>query len=138
MPSFAVERPLHSSHTATALRPDGGTASVAGGEPMTHTVKIVLSPEEWNEAVRASAIAIAPYCDKVESLPSETLAELLRTVMMTALWRHHAWLAAQMIGAVISAEETSERSYLFRFQSEQDARRFQAAFGGNVVATPVQ
>ena len=103
---------------------------------MAHAVCISLTTEEWQASLTKSAEVLGPYGALVEALSPDALVALLHTVMMAALQRHHAWLAEHQVGAVISADEASEQSYVFRFGREVDAREFEQEFGGELVIVP--
>ena len=95
---------------------------------MLYAVRITLSPAEWDRALQASSASIAPYRNAVDDLSIEVMSDLLRSIMKRALARHHQWLSERQISAVISPDESGERSYVFYFDNEKDATLFKQEF----------
>lgn len=118
----------------TGLYPRG----IGRGETMVSTVCLTLSQKDWEEALQESEDIVARYGETPELLPGEKLADLLRDVMMVALQRHHAWLTLRGIRTVISPGEISERTYIFQFETPQEARLFREKFGGELITPPLQ
>ena len=97
-------------------------------------VRITVSEARWGRVIGRLAPLLEPYSDRVETLSSDELEDLLYKVMRAALAHQHMWLAACGIGAVISPDETSERRFIFSFSSAAHARRFAQRFAGDLLA----
>jgi hypothetical protein len=95
---------------------------------MLYAVKLTLTPAQWERAVQESRDELAPYRDALETLPADKLADLLRITMKRGLERHHHWLSGHQISAVISPDETGERTFIFYFDNRKDALAFKKAF----------
>jgi hypothetical protein len=101
----------------------------SAGSVVPYIVDIILSLEAWDEALIKAAPLIG-HIDHLDKLTPVEQADVLRTVMKTALGRHHQWLADRGIGAVISPVETNERGFSFKFTYGPDALLFLHEFDG--------
>jgi len=99
---------------------------------MPYFVTVTLSPKEWEGVLVELTPLIGQHVNKLDTLAPAELADVLRTVMKTALARHHRWLAERGIGAVISPVEDNERTFCFEFTDRTDARLFAQEFEGEL------